>query len=337
MKNVKKYLPLGLSILLIFSTSIFLAKREKKFDKEDYISLYAGCDSSDNTVTSIFMKDFSKRVFKYTSGKVSIKTFYNGSVGGDLELLEGLLNGNIDFVFQTSAPQVTTIKEAAIFDLPVEYKDINEARRAVDNKILKNLEPFYEKKNLKILAIADQGFRVMTCNKKINSIEDFNKIKIRTMENKNHISFWKEIGANPTPMSYAEVYVGLSQGIIDAQENPLEAIVAPRFYEQQKYLVKTNHLFHPILLTSSKKIFDKLDKTYQEKITNAANDARDYSREILDKRDAKNIRILEKNGMLIQDLNKDTREKLREKSVNTRKKIVDEIDKNLYEKIKEDN
>ncbi len=70
-------------------------------------------------------------------------------------------------------------------------------------------------------------------NKKIEKLSDFKGLKIRTMENPYHINFWKSLGANPTPMSYSEVYIGLQQGTIDAQEKPLEAIIVPRFYEQQ--------------------------------------------------------------------------------------------------------
>ena len=96
--------------------------------------------------------------------------------------------------------------------------------------------------------MADQGFRVMSTNKPVNSFADFKGQKIRTMENSYHLAFWKALGANPTPMSFSEVYIGLQQHTIDAQENPYEVIVSNNLYEQQDYVVETNHLPHLISL-----------------------------------------------------------------------------------------
>ena len=74
---------------------------------------------------------------------------------------------------------------------------------------------------------------------------DFKGQKIRTMENSYHMDFWKKLKASPTPMSFSEVYIGLQQGTIDAQENPYEVIVSNKLYEQQDYVVETNHLRSP--------------------------------------------------------------------------------------------
>ena len=84
----------------------------------------------------------------------------------------------------------------------------------------------YLEHSVRLLAMSDQNFRVMTTNKKIESLDDFKGQKIRTMENKYHLAFWQSIGANPTPMAFSEVYIGLQQGTIDAQENPYEVIVS---------------------------------------------------------------------------------------------------------------
>ena len=82
----------------------------------------------------------------------------------------------------------------------------------------------------------------MSTNKEVTSFEDFSGQKIRTMENSYHLEFWSALGANPTPMNFSEVYIGLQQNTIDAQENPYEVIVSNNLYEQQDYVVETNHL-----------------------------------------------------------------------------------------------
>ena len=118
------------------------------------------------------------------------------------------------------------------------------------------MEKVYQKGGYKLLGYADQGFRVMSTNKNVKSIKDFKGQKIRTMENSYHLKFWKTLGANPTPMTFSEVYIGLQQGTIDAQENPYEVIVSSKLYEQQDYVVETNHLPHYISLIVSDEFYN---------------------------------------------------------------------------------
>ena len=139
------------------------------------------------------------------------------------------------------------------------FDTIEEVREKVDDeKFYSLIEKVYEKGGFHLLGYADQGFRVMSMNKKIQSLSDFKGQKIRTMENSFHIDFWKALKASPTPMTFSEVYIGLQQGTIDAEENPYEVIVSNRLYEQQKYIVETNHLPHLISLIVNDDFFKLL-------------------------------------------------------------------------------
>lgn len=133
-----------------------------------------------------------------------------------------------------------------------------------DESFGRKISGVYEEGGYKLLGIADHGFRVMSTNKKVASIDDFKGQKIRTMENPYHLDFWKSIGANPTPMSFAEVYIGLQQNTIDAQENPYEVIVANRLYEQQDYIVETNHLPHLITLIMNDDFYEDMPLANQK-------------------------------------------------------------------------
>lgn len=114
--------------------------------------------------------------------------------------------------------------------------------------VYEKLEDIYNEGGYELLGMADQGFRVMTTNVAVNDLSDFAGQKIRTMENSFHLAFWQALDANPTPMAFSEVYIGLQQKTIDAEENPVEVIVSGRLYEQQEYVVETNHLPHYISL-----------------------------------------------------------------------------------------
>ena len=159
-----------------------------------------------------------------------------------------------------------------VFDLPSAFDNIEEVRESLDNEKFYNLMgDIYNDAGYKLLGFTDQGLRIMTTNKKIEEISDFKGQKIRTMENSNHIKFWKSIGANPTPMSFSEVYIGLQQNTIDAQENPYEVVVSSKLYEQQKYLIETNHLPHIISLIVSDDFYNNLCKEQQEIIDLSCN------------------------------------------------------------------
>jgi len=322
----KLYFAVLISIILSFA----LSRRNVEINNDEIITLYAASDSGDDTVTSIYMRNFADEVYRLTNHKVKVETFSSGSVGGDLELLESCREGNVTFVFQTSAIQTSVIKEAEIFDVPQAFDDIYQARKIIDDKVINELQPKYFENGYYLLGIADQGFRVMTSNKMVKNVEDFQGLKIRTMENTNHIEFWKNLGANPTPMSYSEVYVGLQQGIIDAQENPLEAIIAPKFYEQQKYLIQTNHLLHPIMSIGSKKVLDKLPKEYVDCIIQAAHNAQNNAREIVDKRNIKNINLLRDNGVEVIELSPQVKREISNRNANLKEKIKKNSGSELY-------
>ena len=116
------------------------------------------------------------------------------------------------------------------------------------------------------------------------------------MENSYHMAYWKALGASPTPMTFSEVYIGLQQGTIDAQENPYEVIVSNKLYEQQDYVVETNHLPHLISLIVSEEFFDLLTDEQQQIIKEAADTAKEYAREQSDARIASRMDTIRESG-----------------------------------------
>ena len=257
---------------------------------------------------------------------MKIEVYPNSTFGGDRELLESCKDGDIPFVVQNTAPQVTFLPDTAVFDLPSAFTTIKQAQEAVDNPTFyKEMEKVYQKGGYKLLGYADQGFRVMSTNKNIKSIKDFKGQKIRTMENSYHLKFWKTLGATPTPMTFSEVYIGLQQGTIDAQENPYEVIVSSKLYEQQDYVVETNHLPHYISLIVSDEFYNSLSKDQQKIIDQASQTAKVYAREASDKRIADRIKIIEDSGTKIVKLDAKTQKEMRKQA----QPVYDAIKKNI--------
>ena len=103
-----------------------------------------------------------------------------------------------------------------------------------------------------------QGFRTLTANREIHSMADMKGMTIRVIESATPMALWTALGANPTPLAFTEVYTALQQGTVDAQENPLELIYSQRFYEQQKYIINTNHQIQPLFLSMNLDFYNNL-------------------------------------------------------------------------------
>lgn len=328
MKNCKKKILCG-----FLAGAVLFASGCGNKDTQDQakVQRYAwplGSSSPEDTVTQIYAEKFAEEVERLSDGTMLISVYPNSVLGGDRELLESCKEGDIPFVVQNTAPQVTFMPDVAVFDMPAVFETIDEVREHVDNPdFLSMMQQVYGDDGYVLLGYADQGFRVMTTNRNVQSISDFKGQKIRTMENSYHMAYWKALGASPTPMTFSEVYIGLQQGTIDAQENPYEVIVSNKLYEQQDYVVETNHLPHLISLIVSDEFFEGLTGEQQEIIREAAETAKEYAREQSDERIASRIQTIEESGTQIISLSDEMYEQIRELC----KPVYESIEKNVSE------
>lgn len=142
--------------------------------------------------------------------------------------------------------------------------------------------------------------------------------------------FRQYLMANPTPMSFSEVYIGLQQHTIDAQENPYEVIVSNKLYEQQKYIVETNHLPHLISLIVNDDFFQNLSEEEQDIMTQAARTATEYAREQSDERIADRVSVIEESGTQILTLSDEVRNEIRRNSQGVYDSIRETVSEDIY-------
>ncbi len=303
--------------------------------KEDGTQTFAwplATASPENTVTQIYADTFAQEVNRLSDGRMKIEVYPNSTLGGDRDLLESCADGDIPFVVQNTAPQVTFMKDLAVFDLPCVFDNLDDLRQRIDEpEFREGIETVYTDGGYHLLGIADQGFRVMSTNKKINTIADFKGQKIRTMENPYHLAFWKALDAAPTPMSFSEVYIGLQQHTIDAQENPYEVIVSNRLYEQQDYVVETNHLPHLITLIVNEEFYQNLSAEDRQIMDEAAAIATEYARKMSDQRISEKIEEIENSGTQIVELDPATHDEIRQKASSVYSTIESAIDPSIYQ------
>jgi len=302
-----------------------------KNDGEQRYAYPLATASPEDTVTQIYAEKFAEEVDRLSGGSIKIQVYANSTLGGDRELLESCKDGDIPFVVQNTAPQVTFMPDLAIFDVPCAFENLDECREVLDDEEFSSLiSNVYEKGGYQLLGVADQGFRIMSTNKPVKGIGDFKGQKIRTMENPFHLAFWKSIGANPTPMSFAEVYIGLQQHTIDAQENPYEVIVSNRLYEQQDYVVETNHLPHLITLIMNDEFFKGMPEENQRILREAAATATEYARQASDDRIADRVKTIEDSGTKILKIDEETYKAIVDASAGVRESIQQKVDSEVY-------
>ncbi len=326
-KNIKKCLLVLVTTLLLTLTASSCGSPK---ESQRY-SWPLATASPEDTVTQIFAEKFAEETYRLSNGQIKIQVYPNSTLGGDRDLLETCADGDIPFIVQNTAPQVSFMSDLAVFDLPCVFDSLENCREKIDDPNFQTLiSDVYTNGGYHLLGMADQGFRVMSTNKPVQNIDDFKGIKVRTMENSYHLAFWNAIGASPTPMSFSEVYIGLQQHTIDAQENPYEVIVSNRLYEQQDYVVETNHLPHLISLIVNDEFFQNLSKDDQEIMTQAAKIATAYAREQSDKRISDKIRTIEESGTEIISLSEQTHSDMRKASETVYSAIKEQISPEIY-------
>lgn len=301
-------------------------------DGEQRYAYPLGTASPEDTVTQIYAEKFVEEVDRLSEGRIKITVYPNSVLGGDRELLESCYDGDIPFVIQNTAPQVNFIDDTAVFDAPCVFEDIESVRETVDQpEFMEKMQTSYREAGFELLGYADQGFRVMSTNKAVTDFSDFKGQKIRTMEDPYQLSFWQEIGSNPTPMNFSEVYIGLQQNTIDAQENPYEVIVSNRLYEQQDYIVETNHVPHLISLVVSEEFFSELPEEDRQILVEAEKIAKEYAREQSDVRIDERIQIIRDSGTEILTLDDSVREQMIKASEPVYEKIAEVVDEEILE------
>ena len=266
-------------------------------------TIKVGYIGSDTHPTMQAMKVFAKDVDAGSKGKIKVELYPNAQLGGDRELCEGVQMGTIQMAIPSTSALAGFDKRIQVLDLPYLFTTRKAAFDAVDGELGQKLNAYLSKKGFEVLGYQENGFRHVTNSKRpIKTPADLKGLKIRTMENPMHIAFFKELGANPTPMSWGELYTALQQGTVDAEENPYAMIDDGKFYEVQKYVSETGHVFSYEILIANKKFMDKLPADLRKVVVDAAHKAIMTQRARLEKEEAAFKAKVTKAGLTANEL-----------------------------------
>ena len=243
---------------------------------------------------------FAQEVEKRTNGRIIIKNFYSGSLGGERESIESVQLGTQELAASSTGPVPNFVPAVKILDIPFLFRDKAHARAVLDGPIGDALLKEFDSKGFKALAWSENGVRHMTNNKRsVNGPDDLKGLKMRTMENPVHVAAYKGFGIVTTPMAFPEVFTALQQGVVDGQENPLSVIMAAKFEQVQKYMTLTGHVYSPAIYLMNKAAFDKLSAADKQVFIDAAKIASQAQRARVDQDDANGVAYLRSKGMTV--------------------------------------
>jgi tripartite ATP-independent transporter DctP family solute receptor len=246
------------------------------------------------------VKHFAELVEKKSGGKMKVRLFPGAVLGADMAMQTSLTAGTQEMMVGSTATLVGMVKEFGILDLPFVFQTPEEAYAVVDGPIGAKLTAKLPAVGLVGVAFWDNGFRNLTNSKRpVAKMEDMDGIKLRVMQNPVYLEFFKELGANPVPMPWSEVFGALETRAVDGQENPAPTIDTAKLYEVQKYLSLTRHAYAAHLVMASKKWWDTLTKDEQRIITEAAVETRPFQRKLNNDADGKSIATLRDKGMTV--------------------------------------
>lgn len=233
-------------------------------------------------VTSVSAKNagekFKSLVEQYSDNTISVDLFPDNQLGDDKTVVEDTQLGDIDIAVSSTSSLSTMYKDFYLFDTPYLFLNSGEVydvgfHGESGKAILKNMDSV----GLYGMAMWENGFRNFTNNSHPVALpKDLKGMKIRTMENEVHLKAWSAFGANPTPMAFSELFTALQQGTVDGEENPIGIIESNRFYEVQKYISLTEHVYTPYCVVMNPKRYQSLNGTQRSAVDRAMKEATEY-------------------------------------------------------------
>jgi tripartite ATP-independent transporter DctP family solute receptor len=271
-------------------------------DIQERVIRFGHLNNPDHPV-SAGVKKFAEIVAAKSGGKMQVKEFPSNQLGSEQQQTSALQGGVQEMQAPATTSLVGIVKDYGVIDFPFTVSNHAQAFALVDGPLGKALFEKLPEKGLVGLAYWDLGFRNVTNSKRpITRPEDLDGLKLRVIPNPVFLDTFKAFKANPVPMSFSELYTALETKTVDGQENPYSVILSNKFYEVQKYVSGTNHVYGTNIILISKKFWDKLSPAEQKILQDAAIEARDYQRQVSRAAGEKAVGELTAKGMQFNEV-----------------------------------
>ena len=242
-------------------------------------------------------EEFKKR----TNGRYEIQVFPASSLGKESDINQGLQLGTVDIILTGASFASRAFPRLAVNYYPFTFRDADHVLKYAKSDIFKELAAGYTKatNGNVVTALTYYGVRHTTSNKAFKNCDEMKGLKIRVPDAPAYTAMPKACGANPTPIAFAEVYLALQNGTVDAQENPLPTIEAKKFYEVQKHIILTGHIADALLTVVSPMTIAKMSPADQKILAEVTQESADKSCADIRKREAELEQEFAKKGLNI--------------------------------------
>ncbi len=331
-----------LLLTIILMSLILLSGCGKGALGDDTIVWRFGHEETPGSIQDIYSHEFKRQVEEKSNGKIMVEIYRAGEIGEVTDYLEFTQGGLLQFCILNPGTTATTIPENNIFYnhflMPENKEDIKELLRT--SKAIEMLNEINLEEDLYILDWFYEGFNAWTADKLIRTPQDFRGVKIRTMASPLIVSSYQAYGANPTPMSYTEVYSGLQLKQIDAQVNPVFAIQEMNFYEVQDYLILARQDGFFASLATNPEFYQELDDETRNMLNEIVEELNDFIIDTQEKVNEERLEIIRSTSNIeIVELTDDEREAFREAAMPVRQvfeRSVSEKGKEILKLIEEE-
>jgi len=263
------------------------------------IRLRANVPGNEEGIAYLGAKRFADIVAERSGGKVAIKVFHSSALGDQVSSIESLQAGTLD-IATVETPITTVDPVLGATALPYIFRGREHVAKALQGPAGEWIEKRLTAKGLRVIGFLEGGFRQITNNiRPIITPADLKGVKMRTPGSKLRIKIFNHYGANASPLPFKELYTALQTGVFDGQENPVIWAKTTKFYEVQKYLSITNHLYTVTYLLMSDKAYQKLPADMQALFKEAGREAAAYTVELGTKADSEIVDFLKAKGMKV--------------------------------------
>lgn len=307
-----------------------------KTDSDQQFTIKFGIGLAKSSAQYRGVSYFKKIVEQRSNGHIKVNIFPSAQLGDDLQMTSALQSGTAEMTQPSTSPLIKMVPQLAVFDLPFLFDNTQQADKVLDGpigqKILKQITD--NRNGLVAVGWAENGFRQLTDSKgAIDSPKALHGLKIRTMQSPVQLDIWRTQGANPTPMSFAELFTALDQGTVDAQENPWVTILTSKFYEVQSHATETRHVYTPFITLMSKRFWQRLPKPYQKLIRTASTQMGNYERKVSRDIDKQAKSELKQKGLKITNLTDSQRAAFKKKAQPVYDDFKDKIGEPLFDQV----
>lgn len=272
-----------------------------------------GHGMADTHPAGLAAKSFAADMDKATGGKMKIAVIANQALGPDPQMLQALQGGVQEFYTGSVLALLGQVKELGFQDVPFLFGSEAEAHAVFDGPVGEHLNRKLDAVGVKVLGWWENGFRHITNSRRpINSLADLKGVKLRTQPNPLTLDAFKALGANASPLPWSELFVALETKAFDGQENPVVLMYTQRFYEVQKYMTLSGHVYSPLIFAVSKKFWDGLSPDEQRAMSAAARRATQEQRKTNAAEAATALQGMKDKGVQVTQLPAADLQKIRE-------------------------